>query len=133
MAQMLTEEMANGYLEAGYGLQLVANYWIEKAQMGKENLELAGKALQKIRAMQAARTLVDMVSVDSPKKTVAETVAETGASTINGVTPTAADIKLIYALITSFNSKPDVDCRYTLGNLLLILPIRYVYYILLPY
>ncbi|KAK4113084.1 hypothetical protein N656DRAFT_768060 [Canariomyces notabilis] len=97
--------MANGYLEAGYGLQLVANYWIEKAQMGKENLELAGKALQKIRAMQAARMLVDMVSVDSPKKTV----AETGASTINGVTPTAADIKLIYALITSFNSKPDVD------------------------
>jgi hypothetical protein len=55
---------------------------------------------------------------DTPKKTG----AETGAYTINGIAPTAADIKLVYALISSFNSKPDVNCEYTLCNLLLTLP-----------
>jgi hypothetical protein len=64
LAQMLDEELANGYLEAGYRLDLVANFWIEEAQMGEENLALAAKALEKIRAVQAARTLADLVSSD---------------------------------------------------------------------
>ncbi|KAK4112788.1 hypothetical protein N656DRAFT_797981 [Canariomyces notabilis] len=64
LAQMLDEELANGYLQAGYRLDLVANFWIEEAQMGEENLALAAKALEKIRAVQAARTLADLVSSD---------------------------------------------------------------------